>query len=240
MHSYLIVSQSEETRNKKAGRMVEEALELAQGNSTSNPDFLLISNEDKSSIGIEKVRDLISWLTIKPFQSKSKVVLIKDAHLLTLEAQNALLKTLEEPPGNSKIILTCSHKSRLLPTIVSRCAVISLQAVELNNQKDGQDVKGNTKFLEILNSDIGKKLDFTEENKDLFSKKGLAVETIDSWLNTLESILRQTGDKATVFKIDLSPEQVTEASRGLLSLKKEVSTTNVSPRNLVELFLIKL
>ena len=152
-----------------------------------------------------------------------------------------MLKTLEEPPGNSKIILTCPHKSRLLPTVVSRCAVISLQGAEISGQNGKPDRKGNIKFLEILNSDIGKRLDFAEENKDLFSKKEAALQTVDTWLKILESALKQPdGDDQNVSKPNLSPNQITKAANGLLRLKKEVAATNVSPRNLIELFLIKL
>lgn len=239
MHSYLIVSQNEEIRNKRAEVMALEALDPNEKGDTHNPDLLIVSNGEKNSISIEKVREITSWLTIKPFQSKRKVVLIRDAHLLTLEAQNALLKTLEEPPGESKIILTSVHGSRLLPTIVSRCAVISLQAGETRSQRMETDNEWDFKFLEILSSGIGKRLDFAEENKDQFSKKEAALQTIDTWLKILESELKMSGEK-NVSKPSFSPSQITKAAKGLLSLKKEVATTNVSPRNLLELFLIKL
>jgi len=241
MHSFLIISTQEKSRNRKAVSLACETLGIKDVANPQSPDLLTITNEEKGSIGIEKVRELTSWLITKPFQSKSKVALIKDAHLLTLEAQNALLKTLEEPPGNSKIILTCSHKSRLLPTIVSRCAQLNLKAEETEVEKGAGRYAKDKEFVQILTAGIGKRLDFVEENKDLFSKKEVALETIDTWLKALSLFLErpESGDAETS-KEGVSQERVAKAARSLLDLKKEVATTNVSPRNLIELFLIKL
>lgn len=216
MHSFLVIGSVESERNQKA-------LDLAKD--CQGPDLLVVSNEERSSIGIEKVREIISWLNTKPFQSKNKSVIIQNAHLLTVEAQNALLKTLEEPPGSSQIVLTGSHKSRLLPTIVSRCAVLNLPGRWKAPERKGT-LKEAEEFLGILSAEPGVKLDFMEENKEFFSKKEAALQTIDGWLSYLEPRLKQP--------------QVAAACRLLLNVKKEVTNTNVSPRNLMELFLLKL
>lgn len=244
MHSYLIVSQSEKARNERAERLAMETLGLIGPGTANNPDLLVISNEDKNSIGIEKVREAILWLTVKPFQSRSKVVVIQNAELLTTEAQNALLKTLEEPPGNSKIILTCGHKSRLLPTIISRCAILNVPYVPLSKSKTknkNDEVESTKKFLEILGSGIGERLDFLEENKEILSKKETSLKTLDAWLATLKSkLLELTNNKPSSAQQSFKLEQATKASVGILNVKKEISTTNVSPRNLIELLLINL
>lgn len=86
------------------------------------PDLLLVEPE-KDSIGIQKVRALQKFLQRKPYSSPIKTAVITQAEKLTLPAQNALLKTLEEPPDNSQIILLCPAESELLPTVVSRCFI---------------------------------------------------------------------------------------------------------------------
>ena len=90
-----------------------------------HPDFKLIEKSDKKSlIGIEQVTNEIEpWLALKPYRAAHRVVIIKDAHLLSLPAANALLKTLEEPPEYAIIILV-TDENNLLETIVSRCQAI--------------------------------------------------------------------------------------------------------------------
>lgn len=105
---------------------------LKQVELTPNPDRLIISSE--KNIGIGSVRALEKFLQRKPYQEDSKTAVITQADKLTLPAQQALLKTLEEPPAHSQIILLCPSEDRLLPTIVSRCLVKRLAAV--NPTKD--------------------------------------------------------------------------------------------------------
>lgn len=70
---------------------------------------------------IDQIRELLSALAMKPFSARHRVVIIAEAQCMNPEAANALLKMLEEPPAHTMLILTASHKSDLLPTIVSRC-----------------------------------------------------------------------------------------------------------------------
>lgn len=84
-----------------------------------HPDLAIISPEN--SIGIDEIRELKARLAFKPFSLNLKAAIINEAHKLTLEAQNALLKTLEEPPINTTIVLTAPDKDLLLSTIISRC-----------------------------------------------------------------------------------------------------------------------
>ncbi|MEK9201089.1 MAG: hypothetical protein AAB909_03910, partial [Patescibacteria group bacterium] len=81
----------------------------------------------ETSIGIDEVRSLQNFLSKKPSGGKKNIVILHDAHLLTLPAQQAILKTLEEPPGDSQIYLVTSQPDSLLPTILSRCQIISPQ-----------------------------------------------------------------------------------------------------------------
>ncbi|WP_019613363.1 DNA polymerase III subunit delta' [Psychromonas ossibalaenae] len=83
-------------------------------------DFHLLQNEANKSIGIEQVRSLIDTLNERPHLGDNKVVIIKNANTLTVPAANALLKTLEEPQGNSYLILLTRTHHQLMPTLLSR------------------------------------------------------------------------------------------------------------------------
>jgi len=85
----------------------------------SNPDFKRISTEN-ATIGVDEIRDMQHDITIRPMYSKRKVYIIEDADKMTVQAQNCLLKTLEEPPEYVVIILTVSNYDALLETIRSR------------------------------------------------------------------------------------------------------------------------
>ena len=83
--------------------------------------------EDKSEIRKEQVDEVNRFLSLSPYESKSKVSILIDFQSASTEAQNALLKTLEEAPGNSMIIITVDSVENLLPTTVSRCEVLTLR-----------------------------------------------------------------------------------------------------------------
>jgi hypothetical protein len=95
---------------------------LADFPSLHHPDVLLI--EGDPSIGIAHIRNLKLWLSRKPYQAKTKLALLLQAHTLTLPAQHALLKSLAEPPPDTIIILATDQPDSLIPTIHSRCALI--------------------------------------------------------------------------------------------------------------------
>ncbi|MDP3998033.1 MAG: hypothetical protein Q8P89_00245 [bacterium] len=84
--------------------------------------------ESETALGIEAVREMEHFLSFKPYSSPFKACIIPKSESLTLPAQNALLKTLEEPPLKTLIILICPTPEILLPTIVSRCRLIQLPA----------------------------------------------------------------------------------------------------------------
>jgi len=90
----------------------------------NNPDFSILDPEG-TSIKIEQIRELIKKIYEKPVVSNRKVYIINDSNYMTKEAQNSLLKTLEEPPEYVTIILITSNENSFLPTIKSRCTKIS-------------------------------------------------------------------------------------------------------------------
>lgn len=108
---------------------IAAARSLDPDNMPQHPDFQLVQPEpDKRSISIERVRALIAFLNLTSHQSGIKVALINPAQAMTASAANSLLKTLEEPPGNSALILVATAHSRLPATIVSRCRRVRVPA----------------------------------------------------------------------------------------------------------------
>lgn len=88
----------------------------------NNPDVTVI--DEKKAIGIEIVRDINTTLLRRPYQSQTSLVIVKQADTLTLQAQNALLKLLEEPPSYATIFLWAGKKEAIIQTIQSRCLIV--------------------------------------------------------------------------------------------------------------------
>ena len=84
-------------------------------------DVLIIEPGDTGAIRIDQIRDAIERTAYRPFEGRMRVVIIDDADVVNVEAQNALLKTLEEPPAASIFVLVTSRPDVLLPTVRSRC-----------------------------------------------------------------------------------------------------------------------
>jgi len=93
--------------------------------SGSHPDFIMVGPSDnRTVITIEHIRGVISEVSLKPFEARFRFVVIEPAERMNNPAANALLKTLEEPPGATLIVLVTHNPILLLPTIVSRCQVL--------------------------------------------------------------------------------------------------------------------
>ncbi len=82
------------------------------------------------SIGVEAVREMIDALAVHPYESSRHVVLVEEADKMTPQAQNALLKTLETPPGDAVFFLMTDQMTALLPTIISRCRIVRFALLE--------------------------------------------------------------------------------------------------------------
>lgn len=101
--------------------------------SSNNPDLIFVRPEKTKAIGVADVREQINkHVEIKPYKSKYKIFIIEDAGNMTEQAQNAFLKTLEEPPAYGIFILLANNQSSFLPTILSRCVVFKLKPLPLD------------------------------------------------------------------------------------------------------------
>ena len=119
-----------------------ECLSCKSFEKNSHPDIArIVREEDKASIGVKDVRDIKSEVYTRPTMSKYKVVVMHEAHLATTEAQNAMLKMIEEPPERVVFFLLCDTLSTILPTILSRCVEIELKPL---GQRDMQTIFGDS------------------------------------------------------------------------------------------------
>lgn len=101
-----------------------------QAESGNHPDIIKITHEKPNTVGIEDIREqLVGDIQIKPYQSKYKIYIVPDAEKMTVQAQNALLKTIEEPPAYAVILFLTTNASAFLPTILSRCVVLNMKPV---------------------------------------------------------------------------------------------------------------
>lgn len=126
--------------------------------SLAHPDMsLLVPGEGHKDVLIDQVRELQHTLALAPYASPYRIALLPDFQRTTTQAANALLKTLEEPPGKVVLLLTANALECLLPTIVSRCEVIRLRPASIHaTQHYLHSVKGLTgetsRFLAHLSS----------------------------------------------------------------------------------------
>ncbi len=107
-----------------------ECRSCMQSDSGNQPDIVWIRHEKPASIGVDDIRDqLIGDIQIKPYSSKYKIYIIDEAEKLTPQAQNALLKTIEEPPSYGIVIMLTTNADIFLQTILSRCVKLDFKPV---------------------------------------------------------------------------------------------------------------
>ncbi|MBU1127399.1 hypothetical protein KKF11_03575 [Patescibacteria group bacterium] len=140
----LLTGGTDKEKLKKIGKFLEKHTNSAPSLFEPNPDLFSLFPE--KSIGILEIKKLISFLSRKPFSKDVKVVLIFEADKLTIPAQNALLKTLEEPPKDSFIFLLTDRSFAFLPTILSRVESVKI----VSKQKSKSNLKQQDKVKEIL------------------------------------------------------------------------------------------
>ena len=168
------------SENNKPCNICKSCVEF---NTNNNANFNLI-NEEGSAIKIEQIRNMQVKIAEKPINSDYKVYLINEAELMTVEAQNCLLKTLEEPPEYIVIILITSNENKVLNTIKSRCMKLYFNNLDKNSVKkvlteqfEMKDI--NDSFLDAVGGSIKKALLIKEKSSEyeqitkLFDKENL-------------------------------------------------------------------
>lgn len=123
---------------------------------TNHPDVLYFKAGEK--LGIAQARQIKDHFSLKPYSLKGRVVIIEDASVMTIEAQNALLKTLEEPPEEAVLLLGAPSDANLLPTILSRCEIH--RSAVLVSQLPTSDIE------KLINASIEERFEYIEKLKD--------------------------------------------------------------------------
>ena len=187
MQSFLISSSDREEAFKKAAS-------LCSKNKIDKIDIDSINFE--KSVGIEDVRIIQKKIYLKPIKSETKAIILKACNGLTIEAQNALLKILEEPPNNTIILLLVETGSQILPTILSRCKNITIddKREKFSEEEGNQIVKVLSSFS---SSGAGKRLRLAQDF-------GKSREEAIAWLEKMIIIFRKNIieeiNKDTVFE----------------------------------------
>lgn len=120
----------EDTKKEITGRACGECRSCKQTDSKNQPDIKYVTYE-KSGIGVDEIREQINDdIEIKPYSSRYKIYIVDDSEKMTVQAQNALLKTIEEPPEYAIIILLTTNADMFLPTILSRCVLLNIRPVK--------------------------------------------------------------------------------------------------------------
>ena len=139
-----------------------------------HPDLLIVEiAKNKTVITKEQItNDVEQWLALKPYRAAHRIVIIRDGHLMSLEAANALLKTLEEPPDHS-IIVVIADDSNLLETIVSRCQIVKFSPIKEEEIKDYLMQKGfegeiSSHSARLGQGSVAKALLFAEKTGELY------------------------------------------------------------------------
>ena len=155
----------------------------------SHPDISYLDREEgKKFISVAQIRTMRAEAFVKPHCAKRRVFIIENADMMNEQSQNALLKVLEEPPENVMFILLAVSRTRLLETIVSRCAVLTLCAPEFSLAKEevlkktGANPEKVSEAVKTAKNNIGRAIKLLSSKKE--DKSQIAAE---EFLNLLFS-----------------------------------------------------
>lgn len=140
-----------------------ECKSCKQAESGNHPDIIVVEKGENAILTVDTIREqVVSTMDIKPYSSKYKVYIIKDGEKMNEMAENALLKTIEEPPAYGIIIIITTQPEKLLPTIRSRCITLSTKPIKEKDiheylvEKLGVDENKATFAIEYAQGNLGK------------------------------------------------------------------------------------
>jgi len=227
MQSLLIIS-------KDQNNSLDYAMSLCKKNKIDTID--INAENFEKTIGIEDIRNIQKRLFLKPIKSEIKCVIINASSGLTTEAQNALLKVLEEPPANTIIIVTATSKDFFLPTILSRCKIIVLK--ETLQELSDREISIYQNIIKwLVEDEVGKKMKLAQD-------LGKTREESLIWLEQILTVIR----KKMIDEISNSSENNKNFSSSyyLYILKKFqkthtiIKTSNVNQRFALENLFLSL
>jgi len=177
MHAFCIIGTIEEIRTSYIQKQIAE-LKI-----NAIDQILLDPKEEETSIGIAQVKDWQKLLYLRPVVSQMHAGIIYKAEMLTTEAQNALLKIVEEPSPSTVIYISCPSETSLLPTIFSRCQIIHVKGIPTVTPTVDDAFIKTLRVLMDASTPIGKKMqEIDVEVKDKESAK--------RWITTMIIVVK--------------------------------------------------
>lgn len=223
--TYILVQKRKDLDKKNLRKFLSNIFkkEISLDELETNPDIHNLEITEKLSIGIEDVKDFQKKLIYKPFQEDIQIGIIHDSQKLTHEAQNSLLKSLEESGDKTIYILSVDNHRNLLPTIRSRARIIYLQEKENNDDEEGSN---------ILKKDLIEQFDIVE-------KASATRELSVNFINDIEKTLRRE------FEIKIKNGSIDGSKKFLEDLKvlqksREKLVSNCNRRLTLEAMIIQL
>ena len=182
-HAYMFEGPNGIGKNTMARELAAILLEME--NLFNSPDYIEIK-PDGNSIKIAQIRKLQSDILVKPYKSY-KIYVIDEAQKMTVEAQNALLKTLEEPPKYAIIILITDNKESLLDTIKSRCEIIKFTPIPMQEvasylTMNGIDSKRASLLANFSRGSMKKAIELSESEEFNFMREEVQ-KYVETFLN---------------------------------------------------------
>ena len=193
-HSYLFVGMSGIGKKMIAKEFAKAILCLKENkycnkcksciefDSNNNPDFFCLE-PDGNSIKIDMIRELQKNIQEKPIISSRKVYIINDADKMTKDAQNCLLKTLEEPPEFASIILVGENENEFLATIKSRCMILHFNPIDDEKMKNylskNYNMQVSSNQLDLFQGSIGKAISL-KDKQDTYLKIEELIENMEN------------------------------------------------------------
>lgn len=228
--TYIIASKKERSRELELKRLLPR---LFGKEISDSPDIHILNPEGKNSIGIEEVKELQQSMRFKPFQEKVQVGVILDAQKLTHQAQNSMLKSLEDSSETSIYILSVDNEKNLLPTIRSR-GVILYPKREEGKEKDVIVEKSNIEnVMETF-------FDLTPiEQFNIIEEYSESREDSLTFINALEETLREQ------LELDIKNGNIDGSQRNLEFLKiveksREKISSNCNRKLTLEAMIMQL
>jgi DNA polymerase-3 subunit delta' len=194
-----------------------------------HPDVPIVEPGESGSIKIEAVRELVEQVGYRPFEGRRRVVIIDEADALVPQAQNALLKTLEEPPPASMFILVSARPDSLLPTVQSRCPRLRFRELGPDDVAAALIRQGKTEvqaraIAATANGSIGAALEASGD--ELVEARDLAVRVLVQLAATDDPRRRVDGAKELLAKTGsggaIDREQLASHLRAMSSLLRDV------------------
>ncbi len=191
---------------KGAASPCNECASCKSFDSGNHPDVFFIKSE-KKSLGVDEIREGIQKeIEIKPYKYKYKIFIVENADKMTIQAQNALLKTIEEPPAYGIIILISTNYKQFLPTIISRCSLIKFNLLKTEEIKH-YFMKSNPSQAENIDLYIA----FSEGSIGRVKKMMESEYFMDIRKKVLEWIEKaKTGDLIAIYDIEKEMETYKE------------------------------